>query len=309
MPLEPGQVEALVRRVVDYGMDPAKVASQFEVSKRRVNQLAKQYRETREVPVLGKAGRKPALSCPVGLPAIVARIQDEKGYAAVGIGKILRTRHDVHVGNDVIHGHLRRLGRVKDEPNKRVRKTPWIRYERSHPLSAVHMDWHYRKDGTFLCTVLDDCSRKVLAAVELDAISAEASIALLRKAFQENQWIAPIREVITDHGSEFYAMKRNKDGGSAHPFEGYCHDAGIRHILCRVKHPQTNGKLERFHATYEKHRHQHPSLDEFVEWYNTVRPHMSLDWDNLETPDQAFWRRSQDMRLGAFLASLPEVYS
>ena len=28
-----------------------------------------------------------------------------------------------------------------------------------------------------------------------------------------------------------------------------------------------------------------------MEWYNHDRPHMSLDWDNLETPAQAFKRK------------------
>jgi len=32
------------------------------------------------------------------------------------------------------------------------------------------------------------------------------------------------------------------------------------------------------------------SLDEFIVWYNN-RPHESLDFDNLESPELAFWRR------------------
>ena len=28
-------------------------------------------------------------------------------------------------------------------------------------------------------------------------------------------------------------------------------------------------------------------MEEFVIWYNTKRPHMSLNWDQLETPVQA----------------------
>jgi putative transposase len=304
MPLDSDQVRRIVVRVVDHAMAARVVARQAGVSRRRVEQLAKEYRDTRKIPVLGRPGRPPAISCPVGLPALILRLHDEVDLGAAAIGDILRKRHDIHVGTRTVHEHLRRAGRVRDEPNKRVRKTPWIRYERTHPLSLVHMDWHYLDDDRKLCTVLDDCSRKILAAIELDAISAEASVALLKKAYDENRWICPIAEVITDHGSEFYAMKRGQDGRSAHLFEQYCLRTGIRHVLCRVKHPQSNGKIERFHATYDKSRHKHPTLQEFVEWYNAVRPHMSLDWDNLETPDQAFMRRSQDIRLGNFLAQL-----
>jgi len=33
------------------------------------------------------------------------------------------------------------------------------------------------------------------------------------------------------------------------------------------------------------------SIKEYIEWYNTKRPHMSLDWNSLETPEQAFYRK------------------
>jgi len=39
-----------------------------------------------------------------------------------------------------------------------------------------------------------------------------------------------------------------------HAFEGYLHDHDIKHTLCTVGRPQSNGKLERFFQTYDKHR-------------------------------------------------------
>lgn len=62
------------------------------------------------------------------------------------------------------------------------------------------------------------------------------------------------------------------------------------HTLCKVGRPQSNGKIERFYQTYEKHRWRFDSLDEFLEFHNKTRPHMRLDWDNLETPSAAFGR-------------------
>ena len=86
---------------------------------------------------------------------------------------------------------------------------------------------------------------------------------------------------------------------------------GIRQILARINHPQTNGKLERFHGEQQRKLHRFkdvavppgtaapfgsepPEADpvaRFVKNYNYRRPHMSLDWDNLETPYQAFQRK------------------
>ena len=37
--------------------------------------------------------------------------------------------------------------------------------------------------------------------------------------------------------------------------------------------------------------HMLGSIGEYVEWYNTEKPHMSLDWNRLETPEQAFYRK------------------
>ena len=42
------------------------------------------------------------------------------------------------------------------------------------------------------------------------------------------------------------------------------------------------------------------SLDEFVYWYNYVKPHMSLNFDELETPYQAFLRKLPAERVKLF---------
>ncbi len=65
---------------------------------------------------------------------------------------------------------------------------------------------------------------------------------------------------------------------------------GIKPILAGVKHPQTNEKLEKFFHAYQRFRNQFPTFEEFIDWYNN-RPHGSLDFDELETPEQAFWRK------------------
>ncbi len=90
-------------------------------------------------------------------------------------------------------------------------------------------------------------------------------------------------------------------------FEKRLNDLGIRHILARVAHPQTNGKLERVHGEMQRNpclfhdvagrpgicpvNPPHIETDpvaRFVKWYNCERPHMSLDADVGETPEMAF---------------------
>jgi putative transposase len=248
----------------------ADMANRFQVSRRRIQQIARAYRETGKPPVQRRAGRPSTVVYPVALPRLVLQVQDRIGMGAAAIAQFLRIRHGIHVGHGTIHAILQEHGRMKENKNKQGRRRPWVRYERSHSLSLVHMDWHYVKDhrigSPLLCVVLDDASRKVLAATESQAISSEASIALLTEAYEQNKWILPIQQVITDHGGEFYANTRDKDGHADHSFEVHCREKGIHHILCRVGHPQANGKIEKFFDTYEKHRWKFPSLEEFVEW-------------------------------------------
>ena len=54
---------------------------------------------------------------------------------------------------------------------------------------------------------------------------------------------------------------------------------------------ETNGKLERFYGVYDQKQHQFRSIDEYVHWYNEIKPQMSLNWETLETPIQAFQRK------------------
>ena len=41
---------------------------------------------------------------------------------------------------------------------------------------------------------------------------------------------------------------------------------------------------------YKRFRKHFSSFEEFVDWYNN-RPHGSLNFEKLETPEQAFWRK------------------
>jgi putative transposase len=52
-----------------------------------------------------------------------------------------------------------------------------------------------------------------------------------------------------------------------------------------------NGKLERFYGVYDGKRAQFKTLEEYVHWQNEVKPHLSLDFERLETPIQAFHRK------------------
>ncbi len=71
-------------------------------------------------------------------------------------------------------------------------------------------------------------------------------------------------------------------------------------LLQEINHPQTNGKIERFFGLMEQKLHLFDSVEEFVNWYNFVKPHMSLNFDKLETPYQSFLRKLPAERVFEF---------
>ena len=87
-------------------------------------------------------------------------------------------------------------------------------------------------------------------------------IQLLQEAYDAYEHIAQILEVITDHVSQFFANTRDFQGNANHAFEQFCKEKGINHILARVKHPQTNGKIERWFGTYKQFRGKFPIFED-----------------------------------------------
>ena len=70
-----------------------------------------------------------------------------------------------------------------------------------------------------------------------------------------------------------------------------------------VKRPQVNGKIEKWNDTYEKNRFRFDNFYNFMNWYNMVRFHESLDTKcYLQMPDIAFWARlPEKCKLGILL--------
>jgi len=194
-----------------------------------------------------------------------------------------------------IYTHALQGGRGKGRKNKALKLTA-AKVNLHNPrksLTAVHLDWHTsRFNGKEVCAVLDDSSRFIPPGGEFSAATAENSMALVRMALDDFGEIRKIKEVITDHGSQFFANKTDKNGEYEYAFGQFLAENEIKHILARVKHPQTNGKIEKWFHTYEKSRKLFDNFDKFLNWYNSIRYHECLEEKHyLLTPEDAFWSR------------------
>jgi putative transposase len=80
-------------------------------------------------------------------------------------------------------------------------------------------------------------------------------------------------------------LSGNGPGYLAHAFAAYLRLLGIRHIVSAPYHPQTNGKIERYHRTlkgqvklviYETPAVLEQALAGFVDYYNYLRYHEGI---------------------------------
>ncbi|MFW6197118.1 MAG: helix-turn-helix domain-containing protein [Thermoplasmatota archaeon] len=127
MTLENDDVRKIVTWVVDEGLSTKQAAKDFDVSQRRIQQLAKKYRETGKIPMLKKRGRKSNREYSERLINLVKRKWKKYRMGAVAIADLLRDKHDIKVDNNVVHMILLENNMAKENDNKKGRKKPWVR--------------------------------------------------------------------------------------------------------------------------------------------------------------------------------------
>ena len=272
------------------GESCATIAKDIKISKRRVEQIWKEYQETGEEPIIGNNQGRPKKPLTPEEVRIIIEAFDRFKFGARMLEPIIEGYYNIHIPHNRIHRYLLSEGLAKENVKKKKRRK-WIRYERKHSMSAGHIDWHEdTEDSIKVCAILDDASRKILAGGEFANINTENSKEVIDQMV-ENYWpIRPMRELIMDHGSEFGAHRINEKGEWDGEFKQHILKYEIKPILTRVKHPQTNGKIEKWFDNYQRFRNHFSSFEEFIEWYNN-RPHGSLNFEKLETPEEAFWRK------------------
>ena len=268
------------------------MAAELGVTPRHMRRLRAEFKETGFAHVPRSAGR-PALKPPSQeeVQLVLNAYQQEK----VGV---LRTTLNLRMaGHNISYQRVYRI--MKDNglvvlSEAKSKKRKWVRYERKHSNSMWHTDWHVMKDprmrGLNLITYLDDASRCVTGAGLFTQATSENAVIVLRQAIKRFGTPATI---LSDNGSCFVGVRKGNPKGSWTPttFEEELLGRGIELINSRPYHPQTNGKLERFHRSIEEEIAHYESLPEYIEYYNERRLHFSLDIANYETPLKAFCTR------------------
>lgn len=187
-----------------------------------------------------------------------------------------------------VYDILMSAGLIHMLKDKRKRRT-WVRWERKHSLSLWQTDWTLFK-GKWLIVFMDDASRLVVGWGLFDRATSENSVKVLKEAI--SRYGKP-KSILTGRDCQFYAtLREGYEGAMETYFQRFLKTNGIKHILARVNHPQTCGKIERFFGEVKKRIEtwkDFATVEEVVQWHNNIKPHMSLsDEERLVTPAQAF---------------------
>jgi transposase InsO family protein len=278
-------VEAHLRE----GRSVAELARTHGVHPSWIYRLLARYRE------LGEAGLEPRSRRPHRSPtAISNEVENEivllrKQLAEEGLDAGAETisfhltrRQGSSPSVSTIMRVLRRRGCVVPEPKKRPRSS-FIRFQATLPNECWQSDmthWALRGDrGVEIVNVIDDHSRLCVAAVALKVTKALNVVEIFENARQRYGTPA---SVLTDNGAIFTARYRN--GKAA--FELELERLGVTAKHSAPYHPETCGKVERFHQTIKKYLSKQPrarslpelqrQIDTFVSYYNECRPHRGI---------------------------------
>ena len=217
-----------------------------------------------------KGYQRPANREPRWIEDTVERYFNLYGVGADRICWLLEDTH-IHISRATAYRILVRKRLIV--PKAKGKRKPVTLYAKGFPGEEVQIDTTepFGKRGIILISAVDDCSRWGMADCYYHNNSLNVSEFVL-KIVKEAPF--PIRSFRTDNGSEF---KKH--------FTSICKRLGIEIKRNPVKHPTSNGKVERLHRTIEEECFWRVSahrqnlnygrywLSRYLAWYNTKRRH------------------------------------
>jgi len=232
-----------------------------------------------ELAELSRAPKSVSNRTPSSVEDKVLALKDRyPDWAGRKLSPLLETETGIVVPSRTVDRILQRHGRTRPAP---VRQTEPIRFERTASGLLLQMDFKGLPKSVpyALLTVLDDHSR---FCVNFSPVKDKTGLSV-----QTALW-----NLFGEHGLPESMLMDNGDCWGATQsscptrFEAWLMRLGIKPIHGRPMHPQTQGKVERFHLTAKTELAERlvqpcakdviPHCREFVKRYNWVRPHDAL---------------------------------
>lgn len=280
----------VVLKIVSGQVTVTRAAAEYGISRRHLHRLLARYREG-GLDALEPRSRAAKSNPRATSSAVRNRIVElRRSLSADGLdaGPVTIAWHLEREGHQppstsTIRRILHIAGLVTPEPKKRPRSSH-IRFEAAQPNETWQSDFtHWRlADGTDveILNWLDDHSRFLISCTAHHPVTVDDVIATFLAAVEQH---GPPASTLTDNGRVYTA----RFGGGRNAFEYLLPLLGVRQKNGSPSHPQTQGKIERFHQTLKRHlaaqpptaslAELHVQLDRFREHYNEHRPHRARD--------------------------------
>lgn len=280
------------------------LAATHEVSAGWLFKLLRRYR------LEGPAGLEPRSRRPKSSPSRISDLYEDEivvlrkeltdaGFdaGAATIHFHLSERHPHPPSVPTIWRVLRARGFVTPQPQKRP-KSSYTRFVADLPNERWQADMTHvplpNGEVFEVLNIIDDHSRVCVASRVMKVVKAKDVVRVLHIAAET--WGYPA-SFLTDNGLIFTARTHFGVEGAV---EQELFALGIKAKHSRPYHPQTCGKVERFHQTLKKfvaaqkgienRKQLQRAIDRFVVYYNDVRPHRGV---NRRTPRSVFEAREK----------------
>jgi transposase InsO family protein len=279
----------VVNAVVLEGRSYREVARAHGISKSYVGKLVGRFRAGGydAIAPRSKAPKTIPHRTPDALEDEIVQLRKQLTELGVDAGAVtihyhLGLRHEHVPSVSTIWRVLRRRGFVTPEPHKRPRSS-WIRFEATLPNECWQSDvTHWRladQTEVEIVNFIDDHSRLAVASRALARATAPAVLRVFQQAGA--RWGFPAA-LLTDNGCVYTTWHR----GGPNVMQTELLALGIDYRHSRPYHPQTCGKVERFHQTLKAFLARQPKphkiaelqaqIDRFIRYYNEVRPHRAV---------------------------------
>ena len=183
-----------------------------------------------------------------------------------------------HLTRSSLHRCLQRhgIGRLSDMEGDKPAKQKF----KSYPIGYFHIDIAevQTAEGKLYLFVAIDRTSKFAYAELCGKAGKMAAADFLRNLIAAVPYA--IHTVLTDNGIQFTNRACDRYAFE-HIFDRVCDEHGIEHRLTKVKHPWTNGQVERMNRTikdatvkrfhYDDHGQLRRHLDDFISAYNFAR--------------------------------------
>ena len=294
--------KVIMETILATGMTPTEAADYFNVSTRWIRTLTQRY-NTGGIDALTPRSTRPHANSRATDPTTVARIIElrheltERGTDA-GAHTIRWHLEQEETqplpATSTIHRILDHHGLITPQPQKRPRSS-WIRFQADQPNETWQLDYTdwALADNTrvVILTILDDHSRFIIACRAYPQATVTNVITCFSLAVST---YGPPQSTLTDNGRAF-TTNNGRSTNTPNGFEQLLVELGIHKKNGKPYHPQTQGKVERYHHTLKLALSNKPPaetidelnthLDDITDYYNHHRPHRAL---NRMTPAQAY---------------------